>query len=62
MQRQHNLLEIVLTLGAGGGFAHLLHGRQQQANENGDDGDDDQQLNQGETTPKQRAHSGSPRI
>jgi hypothetical protein len=45
---QADLLEIVLTPDAGGGFAHLLNRRQEKAGNNGDDADDDKQLNQGE--------------
>src|SRR5262249_43827392 len=45
------LFEVVLALGAGGGLAHLLHRGQQQADEDGDDGDHHQQLNQRETFP-----------
>jgi hypothetical protein len=48
MHGQTHLLEIVLALGAGGGLAHFLHGRQQQADQDGDDSDDDKQLNQRE--------------
>jgi hypothetical protein len=46
-----HLLEVVLALAAGGSFAHLLNGRQQQADQNRDDGDDDQQLDQREAVP-----------
>src|SRR5262249_27165223 len=41
-------LQVVLALDACGGLADLLHGRQQQADEDGDDGDHHQQLNQRE--------------
>ncbi len=33
------------------GLARRLHGRQQDRNQHGDNGDDDQQFNQGESTP-----------
>src|SRR5262249_33142357 len=36
---QTDLLEVVLALGTVGGLTHLLHGRQQQADEHGNDGD-----------------------
>jgi len=48
---QAGLLEVVLATHACGGFADLLHGRQQQADEDGDDGNHDKQLDQGEATP-----------
>src|SRR5205814_1822005 len=40
------LLEVVLTLRVGRRLTHLLYGGHEQADENGDDGDDYQQLNQ----------------
>ena len=40
--RQPELLEIIRTLGAAGRLAGRLHGRQEQCDENGDDGDDHQ--------------------
>jgi hypothetical protein len=45
---QADLLEVVLTLDAGGGLAHLLNCRPEKADQHGDDADDDEQLNQGE--------------
>src|SRR5262249_52166223 len=45
---QPELLEVVHALAAGGRLAHPLHGRQQQADQYRDDGDDDEQLDQGE--------------
>ena len=39
---QTQLLEIVGALGAAGGFARTLHGRQQQGDQHRDDRDDDQ--------------------
>jgi hypothetical protein len=41
---QANLFEVVLARKPVGGFAHFLHGWQQQADEDPDDRDDDQQL------------------
>src|SRR5262249_33441775 len=62
VQSQADLLEVVLTLAACGGLTHLLHGGQEQANEDGDDGDHHQQLDQGETRPGslRGEHSESP--
>src|SRR5262249_37832152 len=48
VQGQADLLEVVRTLHACGGLADLLHGRQQQPDEDADDGDDDQKLDQRE--------------
>jgi hypothetical protein len=45
---QANLLEVVLAFGATGGFAHSLDRGQQQANQKRDDGNNDQELDQGE--------------
>jgi hypothetical protein len=47
MHGQANLFEVVLARHSVGGFAHLLHGRQQQADEDPDDREDDQHLDQG---------------
>jgi hypothetical protein len=49
-----DLVEIVRALGACGGFAHFLYRRQQQADQHGDDGDDDEQLNKREAGPPVR--------
>src|SRR5262249_32964146 len=48
MDRQAELLKVVGALHAGGGLADLLHGGEQQADENGNDGDHHQQLDQRE--------------
>jgi hypothetical protein len=48
VEGQADLLQVVLALGAGRGVADLLDGRQQKSDEDRDDGDDDQQLDQGE--------------
>jgi hypothetical protein len=45
---QAELLEVVGALDAGGGLADLLDGGQQQADQDGDDGDDDEQFDEGE--------------
>src|SRR5207247_2378997 len=42
-----DLLEVVGALHAAGGLAHFLHGRQQQADQNRNNGDHHQQLDQG---------------
>src|SRR2546430_11554570 len=47
--RDADLLEIVLTLGAVGRLTHLLDGWQQEPDEHSDDGDYDQELDQRET-------------
>ncbi len=46
VQGQANLLEIVDALRACSGLADFLNGRQEQADEDGNDGDDHQQLDQ----------------
>src|SRR5262245_51001658 len=48
VDREPDLLEIVLALRAGGRLANFLNGRQQEADQDGDDGDYDQQLDQRE--------------
>ena len=54
---QANLLEIVLAFHAVGRLANFLHGRQQEADEDRDDGDDDEQLDEREAWST--AHSSS---
>jgi hypothetical protein len=49
VERQTNLSHVVLALRSSGGFASLLYGRQQQGDQNGNDGNDYQQFNQGES-------------
>src|SRR5262249_12074145 len=63
VQGDADLLEVVLALGAGGGFADLLDGGQQQADQDGDDGDHDQQFDEGEgsAAPHGRSPFGSRR-
>ena len=46
MQGEADLLQVVFALDAIGGLAHLLHGRQQQADEHGNDGNHHQQFDQ----------------
>ena len=50
---QADLLEVVLALRACGRFADLLHGRNEQPDQDGDDGDDDEQFNQRERSAPQ---------
>src|SRR5262249_40776001 len=45
---QADLFEVVLALSAVGGFPDLLHGGHEQADQDGDDGDHDEELNQRE--------------
>ena len=49
VQREPNLLEIVLALRTAGRFACLLDRRKQQGNQDGNDRDDDQQFNERKT-------------
>src|SRR5262249_50231148 len=53
------LLEVVLAGGGRGRLTHLLDGRQQQADQHGDDGDDDEQLDQRERRPTTVPHGVS---
>jgi hypothetical protein len=48
---QHQLLDVVGTLRSRSGLTNLLHGWQQQADQDGDDGDHHQQLDQREAKP-----------
>ena len=56
MKSQPNLLEIVFTLASPSRFASLLHGGQQQRNQNRDDRDHDQQFDQRETPTGRTRH------
>jgi hypothetical protein len=49
VQGDADLLQIVPALRLRRGLAHLLHGRHQQRDQHGDDGDHHQQLDQGES-------------
>src|SRR5919198_1519086 len=51
VERQADLLEVIRALHAIRRLADLLDGGQEQANEDRDDGDDDEQLDQGEAGP-----------
>jgi len=57
---QPDLLQVVLALRAGRGFADLLDSRQEQADENGDDRDHHQQLDQRE--PAREPESSSSQL
>src|SRR5262245_61212546 len=48
VQGESDLFEIVRALRPVGGFANLLHGRQQQGDQNRDDGNYDEQLDKRE--------------
>jgi hypothetical protein len=62
VHRQADLLEVVLTADAVGRLANLLHGGEQQADQDGNDGDDHQQLDQRERGARGlSAHEGPPR-
>jgi hypothetical protein len=54
-QRQALLLHVVLTLRSAYRTPDLLHGRQEQGNEKGDDGNNGQQFDQ-----RERAANGIP--
>ncbi len=47
VQGQAELLEVILAAGPVGRLADHLHGRDQQADEHAEDGDDHQQLDEG---------------
>ena len=51
VQRETDLFEVIFALGSPSGLTGLLHGRQQQGHQDGDDRDDDQQLDERETRP-----------
>jgi hypothetical protein len=51
VHRQANLLQVVGALHLGGGGTNLLHRRQKQADEHGNDGNYHKQFDQGESRP-----------
>src|SRR5262249_55210397 len=59
VQGQAELLEVVGTFQAGCPPPGLLHRRQQEADQDGNDGDDDEQLDQREADPTCKADHGS---
>src|SRR5262249_42618667 len=56
VQGQAQLLHVVLTLGPSGGGADLLDGRQQQADQDGDDGNHHQKLDESKTSTARLSH------
>ncbi len=54
MNSQSQLFQVVFALCSTGRFPGLLHGGQQQGNQDGNDGDDDKQFDQREATPTLR--------
>src|SRR5436190_16018 len=56
------LFQVVAALDAVGRLPHLLHGREQQADQDADDGDDDEQLDEREAGPPalERPHGPIP--
>ena len=58
VQRQADLLEVVRALDARRRLADLLHGRQQEADQDGDDGNHHQQLDERERTRTGRMGHG----
>jgi hypothetical protein len=52
VHRQPELLEVVGTAHPRRGLAHLLHGREQQADEDRDEGDHHQQFDEREPAPR----------
>ena len=49
VQRKANLFEMIAALGAASSFAGLLHGREQQRDEHGDNGNHHKEFDEGET-------------
>lgn len=49
VQRQTDLLEVILTLRSPGSLSRLLDCRKQQCDEDGDNGNDDEQFDQRES-------------
>src|SRR5262249_14967573 len=50
VQGQADLLEVVKAFDAGGGFPYLLHGREEEPDQDGDDGNHHQQFDQRKTS------------
>jgi len=65
LKGEADLLEVVGALHSGGGFTHLLDGGEQQADQDGDDGDHDEQFDQREgalpPTCQESCHDLSPK-
>jgi hypothetical protein len=62
VQRQADLLQVVLALGTRRGLADLLDRGEQQADEDGDDRDDHQQLDERERGPAASGQAGHGRV
>jgi hypothetical protein len=54
LQRQPDLLEVVFAARSPGSFTGLLHGRQQECDKNGDNGNDNEQLDERKSASTQR--------
>jgi len=57
VQTQPELLHVVHALGTSGGLPDLLDGRQQEADQHGDDGDHHEQFDERERAPAERVTS-----
>jgi hypothetical protein len=55
LQRQADLFQVVAAGDAAGSLAHLLHGGKEEGQQDGDDGDDHEQFDQREGTPRRQA-------
>jgi hypothetical protein len=55
VQRNPHLLEVVLALCPPRRFTRLLHGRQQQSDQDRDDRNDHQQFDQSKAAPRQQS-------
>jgi hypothetical protein len=56
VQGQADLMKVVLAACAAGRLACHLHGGEQKSHENGDDGNDDEQLNQCKSMAARHKH------
>jgi hypothetical protein len=66
MQGNANLMQVIQAFRPVGRFAHSLHGRQEKPHQDGDDRNDDEQLDECESTttdsPKIGTHGTPPRL
>src|SRR2546425_13288329 len=62
VQSEAELFEVILALGACGCLAHLLHGRQKQTDENGDDSNHHQEFDERKTGTPVVSYSATHRI
>src|SRR5262249_44974317 len=60
MERDADLFEVVGARGPVRRLAYLLHGGQEQSDQDADDGNDDQQFDQGKPAPPERCHTTPP--